>query len=166
MARASADTEVVSTAAKPLSERTDSMLAGTGGSDYPTPGQRHNTQILVCVVGTNDVLQGNSDVTFETDYKAEIDKWDAVVDYIILVTIAQRYSGDTKIDTSDIVAKNAIISGLDDYNMKISIVDVYSATTNNRGLIGVDGIHPSTEGQSYYGEQIADAIYSVKKKIA
>ena len=81
-------TQAYSGATFPLSERTDSLLAGEGGTDYPVPGQRSNTQVLVCLVGTNDVASSVSDANFESSYKAEIDRWVADgIGKIILVNI-------------------------------------------------------------------------------
>jgi len=156
-------TQVYSGATYPLSARTDSLLADTG-TDYPTPGQRNNTKVLSCCVGTNDVASSVSDANFESSFKAEIDRWVAAgIQTVILVNIAQRYSADlsTKIDTTDTISKNAIIKTLIDYSPIIKdVVDIYTPTSDDSGYITTgDGIHLSIRGHSLTGKLVANTIH-------
>lgn len=144
-----------------LSERTDALSDDTAG-EFPFPSQRGNCQIIVSVVGTNDVTSGRTDVETLADYKTEIDRWDALgIDWIILCNIAQRYDNpNTGVKTfvSEIISKNAVIESLVSYNSKVRIVNIYSGTSSDSSLIGSDGLHPSITGQSFIGKEIAKII--------
>ena len=148
--------EVSSSSSKPLSERTDAMLANTTSSEYPQPGVRNTADTVICICGTNDTAAPTSDANFEADYKAEIDRWLAAGVTKIFVVEVYRDStlaGDDPDRSSIVAGYNSIINDLETYDSNIHVVRL----TN--GYSTTDGIHPNAAGMVELGKVIANAIY-------
>lgn len=151
--------EVFAASGVPLSARTDAM-DNQASVEYPTPSVRKNTQIVVSVIGTNDIANSRDQATVLADYKTEIDKWDVYASHIVITTIPDRYSPASKSDAAglaEIASMNELYKTLEDYNSKVKVVDM-NPIMDSTDFIS-DGIHPDTSGMVKYGKQIANAIY-------
>jgi lysophospholipase L1-like esterase len=141
-----------------------------GLARMPSALRAHPTQVMLLMEGTNDL----SDL--EAGAARAIDGLDRmVVDAlgrgykVMLATIPPQRAGGAHVPPRDAVAHR--IPGFNDQiraiaaNRQVPLVDVYDAFKDKLYLIGVDDLHPTTEGYQVMAQTFFDAIrkeYEVK----